>query len=217
MPSQPVNSRRRYDNRHREEQARQTRRRILQAAREVLLGRGYTAMTIAAVAEAAGVSAETVYKRFGTKAALVKEVYDVTLAGDDLPIPIPARGSWRDLLEDPSPRGKVARYAAHARQISERIAPLLDVLLAGSRAGDPDLQAFAEKIHAERLTGTTLFVTHLAESGSLRPGLDPARARDAVWVLNSPEVHRLLVTDRGWGSDDYQDWLAETISRTILR
>jgi AcrR family transcriptional regulator len=216
MSSQPVNGRRRYDNRHREEQARQTRRRILQAAREVLLGRGYTAMTIAAVAETAGVSAETIYKRFGSKAALVKEVYDVALAGDDLPIPVPARGGWRDLLEDPSAQGKVARYAAHARQISERVAPLLDVLLAGSRAGDADLQAFAEKIHAERLTGTTMFVTHLAETGSLRPGLDPARARDALWVLNSPEVHRLLVTDRGWSNDDYQDWLAETMSRTLL-
>jgi AcrR family transcriptional regulator len=216
MSSQPVNGRRRYDNRHREEQARQTRRRILRAAREVLLGRGYTAMTIAAVADAAGVSAETIYKRFGSKAALVKEVYDVTLAGDDLPIPVPARGSWRDLLEDPSAQGKVARYAAHARQISERVAPLLDVLLAGSRAGDADLQAFAEKINSERLTGTTLFVTHLAETGSLRSGLDPARARDALWVLNSPEVHRLLVADRGWSNDDYQDWLAGTMARTLL-
>jgi AcrR family transcriptional regulator len=216
MSSQPVNGRRRYDNRHREEQARQTRSRVLQAAREVLLSRGYTAMTIAAVAETAGVSAETIYKRFGSKAALVKEVYDITLAGDDLPIPVPERSSWRDLLEDPSPQGKVARYAAHARQISERTAPLLDVLLAGSRAGDPDLKAFSEKINSDRLTGTAIFVTHLAETGSLRPGLDPGRARDALWVLNSPEVHRQLVTDRGWDNDGYQDWLADTISRTIL-
>lgn len=216
MPSESVNGRRRYDNRHREEQARQTRQRILQAAREVLLGRGYTAMTIAAVADAAGVSAETIYKRFGSKAALVKEVYDVTLAGDDLPIPVPERSSWQDLLEDPSPQGKVARYAAHVRQISERTAPLLDVLLAGSRAGDPDLKAFSEKTNAERLAGTTMFVTHLAETGSLRPGLDPGRARDEVWVLNSPEVYRLFVADRGWRNDDYQDWIAEMISRTIL-
>jgi AcrR family transcriptional regulator len=216
MSSESVNGRRRYDNRHREEQARQTRQRILQAAREVLLGRGYTAMTIAAVADAAGVSAETIYKRFGSKAALVKEVYDVTLAGDDLPIPVPERSSWHDLLEDPSPQGKVARYAAHVRQISERTAPLLDVLLAGSRAGDPDLKAFSAKTNAERLAGTAMFVTHLAETGSLRPGLDTGRARDEVWVLNSPEVYRLFVTDRGWRNDDYQDWIAETISRAVL-
>lgn len=61
-----------------------------------------------------------------------------------------------------------------------------------------------------------MFVIHLAETGSLRPALDPGHARDAVWVLNSPEVHRQLVTDRGWHHDDYQDWLADTISRTVL-
>jgi AcrR family transcriptional regulator len=183
----------------------------------VLLDRGYTATTITAVAAAAGVSAETIYKRFGNKAALVKEVYDVTLAGDDLPIPIPQRASWRDLLTDPSPQGKAARYAAHCRQLSERIAPILDGLLAGTRSGDPDLKAFSDKVNSERLTGTTMFANHLAETDSLRPGLDANRARDMLWVLNSPEVYRQFVTDRGWPPQDYEHWLTDVLLHTILR
>lgn len=215
MSAEPVNSRR-YDNRHRAEQAQRTRRRVLQAAREVLLERGYTAMTIAAVATAAGVSAETIYKRFGNKATLVKEVYDVTLAGDDLPISMPQRASFRATLADPSPQGKAAHYAEHCRQIAERIGPILDALLAGSRSGDPDLKAFSDKVNNERLIGATLFADHLAETGSLRPGIDADRARDTLWVLNSPEIYRQFVTDRGWPPDKYEQWLADAVLHTII-
>ncbi len=50
----------------REEQARLTQRRILDATYALLLQQGYTAMTMAGVAAAAGVSAQTVYKAFGS-------------------------------------------------------------------------------------------------------------------------------------------------------
>lgn len=61
-----------------------------------------------------------------------------------------------------------------------------------------------------------MFVTLLARDGQPATRARPGRATDVVWVLNSPEVHRQFVADRGWRNDDYQDWLAETISRIIL-
>ena len=82
MTDRDVKSRR-YDNSGRAEQARLLRRKVIDAAHAALLENGWSGTTIATVAARAGVSAETVYKRFGGKAGLLKAVYDVRLAGAD--------------------------------------------------------------------------------------------------------------------------------------
>ncbi|SNQ45541.1 putative TetR-family transcriptional regulator [Frankia canadensis] len=210
-------NRRGYDNRGRAEQARRTRARIVDATRDQLLAQGYRATTMAGVARAAGVSTETVYKAFGTKSALVKATYDVALVGDDEPVPLAARPQMRALLADPDPASKLRRYAAVARTLADRIGPLSSVLLAGARGGgDPDLEALAATIDEERLRGATALVTHLAATGGLRAGLDADQARDTVWTLISPDVHRLLVADRGWSPDDYERWLADTLVAALI-
>ena len=104
-------SRRVYDNTRRAEQAQLTRRRVLDAARELLVEHGPAAVTMRDVATHAGVSVETVYKTFRTKAALIKDVYDVTLAGDDEPTPMIDRPEHRAVFAASNPRDKLARYA----------------------------------------------------------------------------------------------------------
>lgn len=208
--------RRPYDNRARADQARRNRRRIVDAAHGLLLAQGYRAATMAAVAREAGMSVETVYKAFKTKAALVKETYDVVLAGDDELVPFAERPEIQALIADPDPANKLRRYAAVTRAMGERIGPLVSVLLAGARSGgDPDLEAFAATTDRERLAGVSALVGHLAESGALRPGLPRDRARDAIWALISPDLYRLLVVDRGWSHTAYEHWLGDTLIATI--
>ena len=86
--SQPTTPRRKYNSRRREEQARETKRRILDAAL-VLFGRhGYTGATMEAIAQEAGVAPLTVYSAFGSKAALLAALVAVSVGGDDQPIPL---------------------------------------------------------------------------------------------------------------------------------
>jgi AcrR family transcriptional regulator len=207
--------RRVYDNTRRADQARVTRRRVLDAARDLLVERGPAAVTMRDVATHAGVSVETVYKTFGTKAALIKDVYDVTLAGDDEPIPMIDRPEHQAVFAATTAHDKLARYAFAARGISERVGPLLAKLLAGARGGDTDLAKFRETINRERMFGATSIVRHLAETGGLRAGVDPGRASDLVWTLISPEVYELLVGDRGWSLDEYEQWLAEALTDAL--
>src|SRR4029453_13547702 len=121
-------SSRSYDSTLRAEQARMTRARILDAARSLLLERGYPSMTISALAETAGVSTQTIYNAAGNKAAVIKAVYDVTLAGDDDPLPMAERPEFRAVSEATDAASMLRAYAAFGRGISERIAPLLAVL-----------------------------------------------------------------------------------------
>ena len=214
--SETVKPRRAYDNRPRAEQARATQRRIVEVARQQLLERGYAGTTMAGVAGAAGVSVESVYKAFGSKAALVKRVWDVTLVGDDQPVPLRERPEFQAMLAEPDPRRKVALYAKLGRLLVARLGPLLGVVLAGARAGDPELQALVATLDRERLVGTSGVVAHLAEAGALRPGLDVERARDILWTLIAPEVYSLLVVERGWSLDDYEAWLATTMADALL-
>ena len=74
--------RREYDNSAREEQAAHTRRRIVDAARQVVVRNGYVATTMVAIAKEARVSRETVYKAVRSKPELIKEMTDTLWLAD---------------------------------------------------------------------------------------------------------------------------------------
>jgi AcrR family transcriptional regulator len=205
-----------YDNARRAAAARGTQERVVETAHRLLLERGYAGLAMADLAAAAGVSVPLLYKVFGTKAQLVKRVYDVLLAGDVDPVPVAQRPAIRALAADPNPRGKLARYAALSRAMAERAGPLTSILLAAARAGEPDLQAFAATIDRERLAGATALATHLAETGALAPGLAVERARDLVWLHTSPDTYRQLVLERGWTLDEYERWFAASLAAALL-
>jgi AcrR family transcriptional regulator len=214
MSTEPV--KRQYDNSLRAEAALATQRRVLDAAHRLLIEHGYTATSMADIARAAGVSRETLYKSFGSKPALVKRLFDVTLVGDEEPVPLAGRPEFRKVITEPDPRTKLAHYAAVARLLVGRIGPLASVLYAGAGAGDPDLRELTATLDRERLAGAGAVANHLADAGALRPGLPRDRARDLVWTLISPQVWQLLVDVRGWSLAEYEHWLARALADAVL-
>ena len=205
--------RRPYDTSGRRAAAERSRGAVLRACRELLEQDGYRATTVRAVAERAGVSAETVYKAFGGKQQLMKAVYDVALAGDDEPVPIGRRPAVRRILATPDPAEKLTLYAAFVCDLYQRLGGLLAVL----GAADPELAELRAVTEQERLLGLVAFVEHLAEEGVLRPGLDPSRAADACWALTSPQLFAQLTVARNWEPEEYRRWLADTLSASLLR
>ena len=208
-------NRRRYDSPVRDEAARLTRRRILEAARESFLTLGYGQTTISAIAAGAGVSAQTVYSRFGSKAAILKGVYDVTLVGDDEPVPMAARPEFRQLGQTADVTVLLDSYARLARQMAERMRPLLE-LVWGVRAVEPDLDELARTAAVERRIGSTMFAEHLVNGGFARPGLDVDSAVELIWVLNAPEVYLLQVRDGQLSDDAYERWLAGALRASLI-
>ncbi|MFE2068500.1 TetR/AcrR family transcriptional regulator [Streptomyces sp. NPDC059467] len=204
--------RRPYNSERRREAARRNRAAVLEACRELLFQDGYHATTIRAVAERAGVSAETVYKSFGGKPGMVKALWDITLAGDDEPVPMADRPQTREILRTPEPGAKLRLYASYVRGIHERVAALFALL---TQAG-PDVGEVLETAEGERLTAVTGFVTHFDEAGVLGPGADPAHLADVVWALTGPQLYTQFTAGRGWSADAYERWLADTLTTTLL-
>jgi AcrR family transcriptional regulator len=205
-----------YDNARRAAAARRTEQRVVETAQRLLLERGYAGLAMADLAAEAGVSVPLLYKVFGPKPQLVKRIYDVLLAGDVDPEPVAERPALQALAADPDPRGKLARYAALGRAMAERAGPLVSALLAAARAGEPELRAFAATIDRERLAGASALAAHLAECGALSPDVAVDRARDLIWLHTAPDTYRLLVLERGWALDDYERWLATSLTAALL-
>jgi AcrR family transcriptional regulator len=207
---------RRYSTTLRAEQTELTRRRILDAAGRLFLERGYLGTTLNAVAQAAGVSVQTVYNVVGGKAVLLKAVYDVMLAGDDDPVPMSERPAFRAVAQAPTGRECLADYAAVSRLLGERLFPLVTVLLAQAAAGDADLAAFVATIEGERATGTRQVATHVAQRFGLRAGLDVDGAADVLWALTAPDLADRLVVRREWGWDRFEQWLGTAMADALL-
>jgi AcrR family transcriptional regulator len=217
MSEQEVKPRRRYVSTRREEQARQTREAILATAGRLFRDRGYAGTSMAAIAEAAGVVVETVYRNFRGKRELFRAVLEAVLAGGSAraDIPVEDRPAIRAVIEEPDPRRQVALYAGTQPGIHRRSGPLLRALRDGT-ASDPELRKVWAEMEAWRLAGLGRFVGMLAQKEALRPGLSVEEARDLVWTLCSLAVHDLLVVERGWTAERYRDWLSAQLACVLL-
>jgi AcrR family transcriptional regulator len=202
--------RRHYDAPRRRQQAEATRRAIVQAARKLFAQQGYQATTLQAIAQEAEVAVPTLYAVFGSKAAILSAL--VTSAGADEEI----RARARAALAESDPKRQL-RQAAHViRSILERDADIMDLLWqAGS--GDPDLAAVWRQSHRQQLARQGELLGLLAQRGALKPNLTIETATEIHWALSSPEVYRLLVRERGWTPQHYEDWLAESAATLLLR
>jgi AcrR family transcriptional regulator len=213
--NRPVNRVRSYDSRRRQEQARQNRARILDAARAHFLTHGYQGTTVSAVAVDAGVSVETVYKAFANKAGLLKAVFDVTLAGDDEPVPMMDREEIRRNQAEPDPHKKLQMYAEFYAERAARAVPF-EVLARDAAAGDPAAAAIWSQMTQERLTGMTHFARHLHDGAHLRRRVTVDEARDVLWTFSSPQLWELLVMHRGWTPDRFAAWMGQMLIAALL-
>lgn len=208
-------ARRSYDSSRRQEQARETRRKVIDVAREMFVEQGYAQTTIATVAEAAGVSVETVYKAFANKPGLAKAVFDVAIVGDDEPVPMMEREFVMRNKAEPDPHVKLTAFADNTAGIAERTGALLLVLrtAASTDAGAADVW---EQLQKERLTGMTFFARHLGEAGHLRSAVSVDEARDVLWAHTAVDLWNLLVVQRGWSSRRYAEWLTQQLVAALL-
>ncbi len=137
---QTVKPRRAYRSPRREEQASATRRAILDAARELFIEGGYVKTTMQAIAERAGISPATVYATFVTKRAVLSALVDISIAGDDAPVPILDRPWVAELRGEPDLGRRIGLLAHHGRLMLERRAAIDEVLRAAA-AADAEIAA----------------------------------------------------------------------------
>lgn len=208
-------SKRTYDSSHRKQQARQTRRQIIEAARQLFVLRGYSGATMESIAQEASVAVETVYASFGSKRALLARLVSVSLVGDDEPIPLLQREGPMAVMRETDQKRQVQMFAEDMAEIMGRVAPLFEVMRAAAKS-EPDIAVMLQKMLADRADAMKVFIKALMRNGPLQGGNTLDEAAETVWAVTSGEVYTLLVVDRGWSIEKYRCWLASTLTKLIL-
>lgn len=202
-------SRRTYDNSRRQAEAEARQRRIVTAATALFVEKGFAATSIDQIAQAAGVSPQTVYAAFGSKAGVLSKAIDVAVLGDYGPESLVDRAP---LLADMSsePQRIFFATAAHfVRELHERVAPLIQVML---QAGLDELRTLVtHKIRADCAS----WVEQLGPA--LRPSLTKDDAADILVTIQAPYLFSLFTVDLGRSPDEYEKWLADALARMLLR
>jgi AcrR family transcriptional regulator len=213
--SDGVKTQRRYTSALRKEQARETRLRVLAAARHLFLQHGYVATSMEAIAREANVATQTVYAAFGNKRTILARVLDLAIGGDDREVGVLEREEPQQMREEADQRQQLRMMAHGIRVILERAGPIFAVIGVAASA-DSEIAALHNRIQEERLNNMRRIVGWIETRGPLRAGLTGEEAADIMWTLTSADVHRMLTRDRGWIGDQYERWLGDALISSLL-
>jgi AcrR family transcriptional regulator len=206
-----VKAKRAYHSPLRADQAERTRRRVLESARRLFVERGYAGTTVAAVADDAGVSPETIYLSVGGKRGLLEGLMDITgphesMADDDK--------WWHSVAQLPSASERLAKNVEYSCRILARTQPIHAII-----RGAADSEAFAAELGRqlllERLTTQTERIRRDV-GDELRPGLSIAEAGQRYCALASPELYHVLTVEFGWSAEQHRRWLTDLLRAELL-
>jgi len=213
MSAQVKPSRRRYNSPLRVDQARQTRARILDAAYRLFADGGYAGTTIAAVADAAGVSAETIYLTFGGKRGLLQDVIEMAIAPEADPS-TQEDELRKELAQVSDARDRLEVMVEYSCAILARTGPV-HAVIRGAADKEPFAAALARRLLHDRLSNQTGRVREYL-GDELRPGLSLEEAGQRYCALTSPELYYQLTVEFGWTADQHSTWLTELLAVELL-
>mgnify|MGYP003526294721 CR=1 FL=1 len=85
-----------YDTSRRAERTQASKRAVVEAAHGLFLARGFAYTTVDAISAASRIPIATAYRLFKTKTAILKQVIDTAVVGDDAPVPLGDRSVVKD-------------------------------------------------------------------------------------------------------------------------
>ena len=189
----------------RSEHAAATRSRVLRAAKTLFARDGYAATTIAALAEEAGVAAQTLYSAFGSKAAIAVAVMEDAVISSGI------REANEAALREPDGEKAIRLVAAAGSRLYAVEAELVK-LLSAEVAAD-----FASISNHHRLQDFTRLATSSPGVAShFRRKEDAKRAAVVAWAVSGIETYDRLVLQAGWSHEEYEKWLGDTLARSLL-
>ena len=198
-----------YNSPRRQQAAAATREAIIEAALELFACQGYARTTVAQIAEAARVAANTVYTSVGGKPQLLAAITESGTGDPDVAETLTAVARTSD------PAEVIRLTAAGTRQVNERRAKAVAVLLDSAQADPAAAEMLQVTVRYYRETLGTL-AGRLEDLGAVQsPDLN--RAADIFWYLFGWTSWRTVITDLGWGWDAAEQWLAQRGIDALLR
>ncbi|HEY5223876.1 MAG TPA: helix-turn-helix domain-containing protein [Microbacteriaceae bacterium] len=207
-------SRRPYDASLRQARAARSRDEVLAQARELFLVGGYAATTIAGIAQASAVSAETVYKAFGGKPGIVRAIYERSLLGS-----APGSAEMRSdaaQLGATDPRTLFARFGELSAEVAPLTSPMMRLIRDAAAGGDADMTILLHDTERQRYERMRHNAETLERRGFLRTGTTAAHAADVMWIYTADSVFDNLVVARQWPLSAYAEFISDALVAALL-
>ncbi|QNP66162.1 TetR/AcrR family transcriptional regulator [Streptomyces genisteinicus] len=195
--------------------ARETRRRIIDAAGELFVAKGYGATTLQEIADRAGVAVQTIYFAFRNKPSLLKELVDVAIAGDDDPVPTMERPWFAEVTEAPTADAALSALVRGSRGTLERVAAINEMVHAAT-ATDPEIRDLWPAGSDPRYAVVSAATDSLRGKPGARADVTGEEAADIAFALLSPELFLVLTRDRGWSPERWERWVHETLRARLV-
>ena len=205
---------RRYSTPKRDARAAATRAQILEAAQRLFLREGYARSSMKAIAQEAGVSEKTMYLAFATKAALLRQVIQLAVQGDEEGTPLAQRPEWRALLAGPVEEVFIRFARLNADQMTRTAA----IIALGETAAstDDELGQHRDRAHAETRANLRALAAELQRRGALRRGVSKEHAADVMYAIATDEgIYLRLTGECGWSPARYADLIARTLTAAL--
>ena len=193
-----------YNSSRRRAQAGETRSLIVRTARDLFIEHGYGHTTVADIARTAGVSVETIYGAFGSKATLLQKAWDITVGGDDQDIVFHERPEVVAIRNEPDLTRRLMLHAAFSTRTARRIAPF-QLMVQSAAGADPSAAAMLNEMGRQRLAGMTVMAREVAKTGQLAVTED--ECRDIMWSMTDGVLWNRLVNERRWTNERFAEWL----------
>jgi AcrR family transcriptional regulator len=194
----------------RERQAQLTREEILKAARRLFAERGYSRTSVRDIAEAAGVSSQTVYDSIGSKQALVVRLNDLIDAEAGIAAIADAAARSSDPMEVAATSAKITR------SILEHCGDVIHALVTGA-AAEPDLELALSDGQRRHVEGAGTIVRRLQGLDALDESVDPEAAVETLAAMSDVRFALVLRESYGWSLDRIETWIAATSRALLLR
>ncbi|NUR17152.1 MAG: TetR/AcrR family transcriptional regulator [Dermatophilaceae bacterium] len=202
---------RRYDASGRRARAAERRNAVVGAARARFLAHGFTETTVSEVASDASVSVESVYKWFGTKAGLLRAVWDQALAGSGTAhAERRSDAGSRHAADGAAIIRNWARLATEVGAVGDPVHRLIE------RAALVDREAaelYAE-IERERASRMEHNAAYLVDGGYLRHDVTAQQARDVLLLYTT--FYERLVSEGEWTPEQYTAFVERGLRAHLL-
>jgi TetR/AcrR family transcriptional regulator, regulator of cefoperazone and chloramphenicol sensitivity len=161
------------------------------------------------IAAEAGVAVATVYKAFGTKAAIARELNDLIdeEAG--------SAGLAGQIDAETDPTRLIGLVVAQLRTQHERCGDIITAIRSGAAVDATLAEVWAEGTRRYD-DGMRQLVAKLKAHGALRPGLADRQAAGMLSVLCSTEAFTGVTTRHGWTANHWETWTTSAVRQLLL-
>jgi AcrR family transcriptional regulator len=190
--------------------SRATREALLDATRQIIEQDGYDRLTMATVAERAGVSRRAIYLHFTSRAELVSGLYEYLGESADL------RVSLSRVWKAPDSLTALDEWAHHIARTHPRI---LAIARAHDRfrRTDADAGRHWQFVMDGWLKGCRRLMRWLADEGQLAQPWTVDTAADMMYGLMSFDLLERMLEDRRWSRRRYGEHLAVLFRSTFAQ